>query len=833
MINTFFRFMGKSGTSGSARSFQDTFANSTNIGSQVASTVSGGSLLTTKTLLSTCLTFDGINDYISVPSALNGVSGKLTTLMMWIAGTAYDTSGWILLGTNTTNSTYWQIDQNGDVYVQTAKITLDIKPKFTDGTWRHVAFTNDGTTVKFYLNGILTGTSTATSVALAAGAKNFAIGDWIGGLGGSFSFKGQMTDVRFWDSDIGGDQIFKIYATGVQPSIAGNSNWWKLNDGSGTTAVDSGSNPTNGILTNGPAWTSISQTVFSNRSQTTSTNLLLGRGATSVSNFKYTTKTKPGGSFGRLQFSADGSTWKNVSGDSAINQSGYFFNGIDGYITVGNIPALSFERTDTFSIGAWIRQKVGLPQSTIISKIAHLGTGWWLGCDGVAGAVRFIIRNAHLTNGIDVKTVGQFADGSLHHVFVTYDGSSTSSGIKIYVDGVSQQLVVAYSNLVSTTVNSTPINIGSYNDGSDLPSLADLAYGLIDDVRVYKGDILSPTTIYNLYALSIEPSETIDAWWKLDGNANDSSGNLYNGTAVGGAIPINTLQVVSEPPPFGYGVLEDVNTLNFFNTANQYVSIPDNDVFSFGNGVTDNPFSIEGWVCPNSVGSLTVFQKFDNSPNREYSLNLVGTGQLQLILYNTLGTIFIGRKTTLTLSPSKWYHVAATYDGSSASSGIKLYINGVQSDTTDVNSGVYVAMSNTSAVATISAISSAFSGNISNISIYSDVRTPSEVLTDYQNGFIDTANANLISYWPLNEGTGTTVIDSVGAHNGTMINAPTWINDIYRPIPSTPTQKTINISGLGFTSSFYYRIYMNRLNTDSENACISLDEITLNYVGTS
>ena len=37
----------------------------------------------------------------------------------------------------------------------------------------------------------------------------------------------------------------------TDPSLAG---WWKLDDGSGTTAIDSSSGGHNGTLTNGPVW---------------------------------------------------------------------------------------------------------------------------------------------------------------------------------------------------------------------------------------------------------------------------------------------------------------------------------------------------------------------------------------------------------------------------------------------------------------------------------------------------------------------------------------------------------------------------------------------------
>jgi len=123
-------------------------------------------------------------------------------------------------------------------------------------------------------------------------------------------------------------------------------------------------------------------------------------------------------------------------------------------------------------------------------------------------------------------TVGKPLDGNWHHIIWNINKSGVWT---IYYDNVN----------LNCGITASPINITTYN----IRYMADSAYpgdasfsGNIDDFRIYNR-ALSPSEINILYKqYSFESSlqtfynETIDilAWYKFDGNTNDSSGNGNN-----------------------------------------------------------------------------------------------------------------------------------------------------------------------------------------------------------------------------------------------------------------------------------------------------------------
>lgn len=173
------------------------------------------------------------------------------------------------------------------------------------------------------------------------------------------------------------------------------------------------------------------------------------------------------------------------------------------------------------------------------------------------------------------------------------------------------------------------------------------------------------------------------AYYPLNSNVNDLSGNLHNGL-VGGA------------PSYVSGKVS--NAIDFDNTATlKYFDIADNNDFSFTNGTTDVPFTISMWVN---------FSGFSVTGN--WILNkrgaTIGTDEWQFIYnsnrlsfskfnYNTSGN----QQISTTLNPfalNTWYHITYTDNGSGLVGSGKLYINGTLNVNINANSGTYVRMPN-------------------------------------------------------------------------------------------------------------------------------------------
>ncbi len=135
-----------------------------------------------------------------------------------------------------------------------------------------------------------------------------------------------------------------------------------------------------------------------------------------------------------------------------------------------------------------------------------------------------------------------------------------------------------------------------------------------------------------------------------------------------------------------------------FDGTNDEGDIPDNDDFSFGDGATDQPFSIVALVNPDVVtGSETIVAKYDEGTGAATEWFFYRSGALLRCLYydDSASEAYIGRGTSgAQLVAGQWMLVGSTYDGSAVTTGIRLYADGARVDDTNVTSGTYTAMEN-------------------------------------------------------------------------------------------------------------------------------------------
>ena len=169
-----------------------------------------------------------------------------------------------------------------------------------------------------------------------------------------------------------------------------------------------------------------------------------------------------------------------------------------------------------------------------------------------------------------------------------------------------------------------------------------------------------------------------------------------------------------------------------FDGTDDSINCGDNNIFSSGNGSSDSPFSISAWIKFDTVGATAVIaQKYSSYPNGEYRLYKSGaTGKIVFRIIS--GNQELNRRGRATNDidslVGQWLHVVSTYNGNSNYSGIKIYINGVQSDTANDGKNSYVAMNNTSYNFQIGP---SFPGHIANIQIYHKELSSSEILHNY------------------------------------------------------------------------------------------------------
>lgn len=220
---------------------------------------------------------------------------------------------------------------------------------------------------------------------------------------------------------------------------------------------------------------------------------------------------------------------------------------------------------------------------------------------------------------------------------------------------------------------------------------------------------------------------------------------------------------VTPLPTPGYG-LE-------FDGDNDFVTVADSDDFSFGDGSTDSPFSVEAWINLNSTGSMAVFTKRDGS-DYEYQLTTYTNGIIMTLWDESAAASAFRQTVSTPLSTSQWYHIAYVYDGTDAD-GITLYINGVDVSGPSTTNVGYVAMENTDAQVEIGSIISSinleFDGIMDELRVWDDVRTHEEIL---ENMFttLTGSESNLVAYYDFDQTTGTSLPDRAGSNDGTLNN---------------------------------------------------------------
>ncbi len=155
---------------------------------------------------------------------------------------------------------------------------------------------------------------------------------------------------------------------------------------------------------------------------------------------------------------------------------------LDGitYVELADAPGLDLGGGDPFSIAFWIKMpRPDNPDSSIISKADATGRQGITVRGGHAGGI-----SLQMTDGaqgqITVDTFSSVADGRWHHVVFTYDGSGSSGGLDVYVDGQMDNWRRISTSLEDSVANDHPLVVGAGSIGKG--PAQDI---VLDDVMIY------------------------------------------------------------------------------------------------------------------------------------------------------------------------------------------------------------------------------------------------------------------------------------------------------------------------------------------------------------
>jgi hypothetical protein len=241
------------------------------------------------------------------------------------------------------------------------------------------------------------------------------------------------------------------------------------------------------------------------------------------------------------------------------------------------------------------------------------------------------------------------------------------------------------------------------------------------------GLLIEGITSIQLAANEVRPTALVGHWSaSLDDDgagtttATDLSGNGHNGTKNGG------LTEVSDPSFNGVRAWD-------MDGTGDYITVADDDAFTFVSGGVDQPFTISTWVRFNAINSGVVegvVTKGDAADTGEWQITKFNT-DLYWRTTDQSGGVYFGIGVFNAIIIGKWTHFACTYDGRTGNAdAYKIYLDGVEvpADATSSN-GTPSAMQNTTHPVLIGrrGTSTELDGRVDDTRIYNAVLSVDEI----------------------------------------------------------------------------------------------------------
>jgi hypothetical protein len=401
-------------------------------------------------------------------------------------------------------------------------------------------------------------------------------------------------------------------------------------------------------------------------------------------------------------------------------------------VGLGNPPALQLQ---SFTIEAWIKRasSVKASESSYLSG-AILQYGW----NGYGFALRNEGRLLLTKVGVDVvystRTITDTS--SFHHVAVTKSGST----VVFYIDGV-PETVGPYD---PGFLFNSPVTIGA--------SMAELLVtflGWIDEVSVYNRP-LSGAEIGAIYAAGVGgkcmpanacalPPPGLLAWWRGDGNAEDSVGKEDG-------MLMNAVTFV--PGRVGQGF--------FFNGIDSYVRIPHSPSLSLSRELT-----VELWFQDQGSAmeyyDLIAKRGADRAPcNFGLQVGLRDAPGLGAYINDPVHGAYQSARYPTIPSAGQYHHAAGTFKQvDSGHVEIRAYLDGAPVSTARVTANLADALN--AEPVTIGACNSSagmthfFRGIVDEVALYNRALSDAEIQAIYAAGDAGKCKSPLIRLQPTSQ----------------------------------------------------------------------------------
>ena len=682
--------------------------------------------------------FDGISQFINAGNTtyLNGVTEM--TLSIWFnLDVAAQNKGLISDRQSTGGNGHFSIATKGisgngysfRLYLSRsdgveASIQISNQP-FTAGQWHNLIMTFNAGTVIFYADGSLAPSAiyranNGIPSTLGSTAESLDIGKYL-----TLEWDGLITNVALWNSDQT-SEISNIYNSGVPATSYTNTPtaWYKLDQSANWEADSTGA-------------------------------------------------------------------WQIPDAVSAYPQS-FSFDGNNDFVELSSPLNLT---NKSFSLETWIKWDGAASRRSLFGHLEANATKknihWRIYPNGM---LRFDFYNSSIDS-----SVGAIEADTWNHLSITYD-YDTSTCI-CYKNG--QELMQGTIGPYIGSVSNSSTFLGCMNNGIEAFP------GKMSSFRQYDV-VLSSTQVETLYnngtpLTTAIASDNLKAWYKLDNTATfstnwsipDASGNGNTGTSSGMTEQnlvnnnVSALNGESSGMTSANLVLTDLTrnlpfdsySFNFDSASSDYIDLGNNaNLYPatsdmsysfwfkfvtgssyrtiFGQGATDiNALSTGNKAIFITVfgDELRVFVAFGQSGS--WAIDNGGA-------FNTSNANFVN---------NEWYHIVFTFDRDG--DGI-IYVNGFPNVTQAVNgSSTSVDITSTD-ITTIASPTLGYNSQISNVSIFDEALTSTEVMKLYSNGMpqdLSSFTPAPVAWWPLGSnsfwnGSQWTVRDMIGSNDGTGVN---------------------------------------------------------------
>lgn len=326
--------------------------------------------------------------------------------------------------------------------------------------------------------------------------------------------------------------------------------------------------------------------------------------------------------------------------------------------------------------------------------------------------------------------------GRWYHVVCTYDHTS----FKLYVNGELEGTTAVTRDLDHAA---KPLCLGRTNGQFD-----GLFNGVMDEVQVFDS-ALTPAEIPAV--VDSNAGYGLVSWWPGNNNTDDIQGG-WNGTLQNGATFATTGKVGQ--------------AFRFDGSSSSRLVVPRSS------SLEPSRVSVDAWVRLQTTGvKVSVLAKSRSSAPPSYGLEILPNGAANFFVF-TSPTNVSDRQSTTQLSPNVWYHLAGTWDGTTA----RIYVNGTEQLGPNPSTSGSGAIDYSGATEfTIGsraggAPTDAMNGDVDEVDVFNRALAPAEIQAIYAAGaagkLVTPPGAGLVAWWRGQDD----ATDFQGTHHGTLQN---------------------------------------------------------------